>query len=93
MQNSNESFNSRVWSIAPKSKSNGKIIVNIACHLVVSIFNDGFTSILKIMQVMNLTIGRAPCQIFGALTHRERKKASEDLPNHPEKKKTRKISI
>jgi len=33
--------------IAPKSKSNGKI-VDIACNLAVSIFNDGFSSILEI---------------------------------------------
>jgi len=55
MQNSNKSFNSLVWLVAPKSKSNGKIIFHIVCHLV-SIFNDGFKSILEIMQVMNLTI-------------------------------------
>jgi len=54
-QNSNESFNSLVWSIAPKSQSNGKI-VDIVYNLVVSIFNS-FTSILEVMQVLNLTIG------------------------------------
>jgi len=38
-----------------KSKSNGKI-VDIACDLAVSSIFNGFTSILKVMQVLNFSI-------------------------------------
>jgi len=30
-QNSNESFNSAVWTIAPKASASGKIILDVAC--------------------------------------------------------------
>jgi len=53
-QHSNESFNSLVWSIAPRSKSNEKTIVDIAYDLAIPIFNDGFTSILEVMQMAEL---------------------------------------
>jgi len=59
-QNSNESFNSLVWSIAAKSKSNGKTIVDIACDFAVSIF-DGFTSILEVMQVVCVRVCACAC--------------------------------
>lgn len=39
-QNNNESFNSTVWSIAPKTSSSKKI-VDIAANIAASIFNDG----------------------------------------------------
>jgi len=51
----NESFNSLVWSITPKSTLSEKTIVDIAYNLAISIFND-FTSTLKVKQVLNLTI-------------------------------------
>ncbi|XP_011694080.1 PREDICTED: uncharacterized protein LOC105453644 [Wasmannia auropunctata] len=57
IQNNNESFNAVVWSIAPKTFSSGKTILDIATDIAVCKFNDGFTSIMEIMQVLNLTIG------------------------------------
>ncbi|XP_011873476.1 PREDICTED: uncharacterized protein LOC105565135 [Vollenhovia emeryi] len=56
-QNSNESFNSTVWAIAPKSTSSGKKILDISCDIAVRIFNDGMTNIMRIMQVLGLIIG------------------------------------
>ncbi|KAG5327210.1 MOS1T transposase, partial [Pseudoatta argentina] len=56
-QNNNESFNSVLWSIAPKGVHSSKAIVDIAANIAVCNFNDGLKSVLEIMQVLNLTIG------------------------------------
>jgi len=42
--------------LTPKSHSSGKIILDI-CTYIACIFNDGFKSLIKIMEVMNLTTG------------------------------------
>jgi len=60
-QNNNENFNSAVWSIAPKTSSGGKKIVNIATNIATCIFNDGLSRIIKIMQVLQLTVGHNFC--------------------------------
>ncbi|CAK9814810.1 hypothetical protein ANTQUA_LOCUS8225 [Anthophora quadrimaculata] len=46
-QNSNESFNSVVWSMTPKTVSSGKNILDIAANMVVCIYNDGLLSIMQ----------------------------------------------
>lgn len=56
-QNSNESFNSVVWNMAPKHHSNGKIPIDIAAYIAVCTFNDGYKSIMKVMEVLGLKIG------------------------------------
>ncbi|XP_025159163.1 uncharacterized protein LOC112589553, partial [Harpegnathos saltator] len=56
-QNSNESFNATVWSIAPKSTSSGKTVLDFAGNLAVCIFNDGISSIMQIIAVLGMTIG------------------------------------
>lgn len=56
-QNNNESFNSTVWTLAPKNISSGKTVLDIATEIAVCVFNDGFSSILHIMEAMGLEIG------------------------------------
>ena len=56
-QNSNESFNSSVWAISPKTIHSGKIVVDIAADIATCNFNDGLNSLMQIMQVLNLKIG------------------------------------
>lgn len=56
-QNNNESLNAVIWSMAPKVLSSGAKIVEIASYIAASIFNDGYTNVLLMMQVLNLTIG------------------------------------
>lgn len=56
-QNSNESFNSTVWSLAPKSTSNGKVVLEIAADIAVCIFNNGLSSVMEIMKILGMTIG------------------------------------
>ncbi|XP_076621601.1 uncharacterized protein LOC143342005 [Colletes latitarsis] len=53
-QNSNESVNALIWSMVTSS---GAKIVEIATHIAINIFNDGYKNILLIMQTMNLKIG------------------------------------
>ncbi|EFN87160.1 hypothetical protein EAI_03422 [Harpegnathos saltator] len=56
-QNSNESFNATVWSMAPKSTSSGKHILNTAVYISVGIYNDGLSTIMMLMQNLGMTIG------------------------------------
>lgn len=56
-QNNNESFNSTVWALAPKYRSSGKTVLDVATEIGVCIFNDGVSSILHIMKAMDLEIG------------------------------------
>ena len=56
-QNNNESFNATVWSMAPKHTFSGKKIVKIACLTAACIFNEGFSTVLKIMETMHVGIG------------------------------------
>lgn len=56
-QNNNESFNSTVWALAPKSISSGKTILDIATNIAICVYNDGFASILHIMTALGMKIG------------------------------------
>lgn len=56
MQNSNESFNATVRTLAPKSYASGKKIIDIATDIAVCNFNDGFKSIMEIIKVLNLAV-------------------------------------
>lgn len=57
-QNSNESsLNSVVWTIAPKTISSGKRILDIGSDIAIVLYNDGFQGLLEIMKVLKLPIG------------------------------------
>ncbi|XP_077271107.1 uncharacterized protein LOC143902250 [Temnothorax americanus] len=56
-QNSNESFNATIWSMAPKSTSSGKTVLDIAGNLAVCIFNDGICSIMQVIRQLDMTVG------------------------------------
>ncbi|KYQ46869.1 hypothetical protein ALC60_14160 [Trachymyrmex zeteki] len=62
-QNANESFNSTIWRLAPKHLHCGSKIIEIAAYLVAGIFNDGYSFILKVMNDLELQIGKE-CQFF-----------------------------
>jgi len=62
-QNANESFNSTVWRLAPKHLHCGSKIIEIAAYLAGGMFNDGYSFILRVMDDLQLPIGRE-CQIF-----------------------------
>ena len=52
------SLTALIWSFAPKRVFSGAKTVNIASYFAESIFNEGFESLLKIMNIMNIIIGR-----------------------------------
>lgn len=80
-QNSNESFNSTVWRIAPKHLNSGFKIVQIAAYLATGIFNEGYTAILLTMQLLEINIGQQ-CKMFAdyydaqRVTREERRRSS-----------------
>ncbi|KAJ8932700.1 hypothetical protein NQ318_021219 [Aromia moschata] len=57
-QNSNVSFNPTVWALAPKSIQCGKTILDIATHISIGIYNDVFSSIMQIVDIAGMKIGR-----------------------------------
>lgn len=57
-QNNNESFNSLVWNFASKHNFTGKKVLEIATLTAACIFNEGFLPVLKIMELMGVTIGQ-----------------------------------
>lgn len=56
-QNKNESYNNCVWSMAPKAFLSGKTLLNISADIATCHFNDGFNSLMEIMQVLGVDVG------------------------------------
>ena len=50
-QNPNEGFHSPVWLMSPKHKTTSATTFEIACHLAVIIFNDGYFALGKRIQI------------------------------------------
>lgn len=78
-QNSNESFNSTVWAMAPKTMNSGKIIIDIATNIASCVFNDGLISILHIIQVMGMKIGPKSHELCMDLDEKRIQKAERSL--------------
>lgn len=57
-QNSNESFNNKVWSVCPKTSNSGLRIVKIAAADAVASFNDGNASKLAVLQKLDCKVGK-----------------------------------
>lgn len=75
-QNSNESLNSCVWKFAPKHLHCGAKTVKIATYLAANIFNEGFSSILKMMNVLGIVVGLKSKE-FERNTHWQRIESAE----------------
>ena len=52
-QNANEGFHSLVWLMSPKHKASSGTTFEIACHLAVIIFNDGYFALGKTIQIFS----------------------------------------
>ncbi|XP_070159831.1 LOW QUALITY PROTEIN: uncharacterized protein [Polyergus mexicanus] len=61
-QNTNESYNNLIWRIAPKITNSSARIVETATYIAVCLFNEGATSLLKIMNTMGIKTGRNAAQ-------------------------------
>lgn len=55
-QNTNESLNSLIWKLCPKTQGSGKRIAELAANEAVLLFNEGNSSRLKIMEKFGLTV-------------------------------------
>jgi len=75
-QNTNESFNAVVWSIAPKSVSSGKTVLDIATDIAIILFNDGMSGLFAVYDTLGLTTG-PNLYDFCLETDAERIKAAE----------------
>lgn len=62
-QNANESFNATVWRLVPKHLHCGLKTIEIGAFIAAGIFNEGYSAVLKIMQLLDFTIGHN-CKIF-----------------------------
>lgn len=56
-RNSNKSFNAVVFTTVPKAISGGKNIVDVAVYIVVGIYNDGLSSIMRLMRNLDMQVG------------------------------------
>lgn len=83
-QNNNESLNSVIWTMSPKHLHCGQKTVEIATFLAVRIFNEGFDTILQIMNVMGLTIGHN-VQIYAHARDNERVQRSNKRASYTSK--------
>jgi len=80
-QNSNESFNSTIWRLVPKHLNSGSKIIEIAAFIAAGIFNEGYSTILQTMMLLEINIGQQ-CKIFAdkydeeRVTRQERRRLS-----------------
>ncbi len=49
-QNPNESYHSVLWSMAPKRRYSSGAILDLCVGLSVAVFNDGYQSLLKLLE-------------------------------------------
>lgn len=82
-QNNNESLHSTIWIQAPKVLFSGTDTVIVAVNIAVSIFNDGFISVLRTMEALNVKPGTNAEQMCRAVDQErlekvEREKAEEE---------------
>ncbi|XP_074111956.1 uncharacterized protein LOC141535751 [Cotesia typhae] len=57
-QNANECYNSTVWRLCPKHLNSGLKIVEMSAFISAGLFNDGLNFILRVMNSMQIIIGR-----------------------------------
>ncbi|XP_043498440.1 uncharacterized protein LOC122521746 [Polistes fuscatus] len=56
-QNANESFNSTIWHMTSKHLHSGLKTIEVAAYLAASLFNEGSSSILLVMNELNIIVG------------------------------------
>ena len=86
-QNNNESYNGLLWHFAPKHLRNGLKTIELANVPAVSIFNDSFYTILKMLQVLDVIIG--PIAIEYAMERDDRRINQAELRHKASSKQRR----
>ena len=87
-QNNNEAFNHCVWSFAPKHIFVGQKTLEIAAFTAACIFNEGFFPVLKILEVMDVTLG--PCAVAFAKSYNKSRIAKAENATAMSSKEARK---
>lgn len=57
-QNANESFNNLIWRLAPKHLHSGSKTVEISAYIAAGVFNEGLSTILRVMNAMEIIVGK-----------------------------------
>ncbi|KYN19113.1 hypothetical protein ALC57_08557 [Trachymyrmex cornetzi] len=70
-QNNNKCLNSIIWRFAPKHLHTGSKTIESYAYLAAGIFNDGFITILKVMETMDIIIGQQ-CKMFADCAYERR---------------------
>ncbi|EZA49100.1 hypothetical protein X777_12499, partial [Ooceraea biroi] len=75
-QNSNESYNAVLWRLAPKHLHCGLSSLEIATYMATCFFNEGFTSLLKVMSAISIRVGDEAHR-FASIRDEERVKRAD----------------
>jgi len=91
-QNPNESFNALVSKLAPKHLNTGIKIIQIAAFIATVIFNEGYDAILKIMDTLDIVLGRE-CHLYAKEYKKERliRQARRSLSSTKEARTARRL--
>ncbi|KYM98778.1 hypothetical protein ALC62_10506 [Cyphomyrmex costatus] len=92
-QNSNESFNSTVWALAPKTLNSGKKIIDVAVNIASCVFNDGLLSISHIIEVMGMKIGPKSYELCMELDEKRIQKAERSMTEGAKQARIDQMSI
>ncbi|XP_011148323.1 uncharacterized protein LOC105188508 [Harpegnathos saltator] len=63
IRNNNESFNATICRLAPKHLHSGSKVIESCAYLAAGMFNEGYITILKVMETMGVIIGQQ-CKLF-----------------------------
>jgi hypothetical protein len=58
-QNANECFNSVIWNFLPKNGFANRGLAEFATYLAVCIYNEGYTSVLQVLDSLGCPVGEA----------------------------------
>lgn len=75
-QNCNESFNACVWRLAPKHLHSSTQTINSVTAISACLFNEGNSSLLKILNAMGISVGLGAVQ-FAQTFDEQRRQAAE----------------
>lgn len=88
-QNNNESINSVIWKLCPKTQGSGRRIVEIATNEAVILFNEGNRGRKNVMEEFGIVVGSNAEQCFKLLD--EERISTSDLRFLQSTKEARKI--
>lgn len=80
-QNPNESFNSLVWKMCPKTSGSSKLIAEIAANEAVVAFNEGRKGRLQVMKTLGFSVGQNALEAASKVDElriKEAEKAAEE---------------